>query len=87
MLRYDALTIDNEISYQNGITDANKPFFDISDGIFTNYWWRIGQLQDTARIATALGRPSDVYSGIDVFGRGTLGDGGFNVGQVRSMFS
>ena len=80
--RYDALTIDNKIRYQNGITDANKPFFDVSDGIFTNYWWREHNLRQTAQIAVALGRTQDVFSGVDVWGRGSLGDGGFNVGEV-----
>jgi len=83
-LRYDALTIDNRVRYQNGITDANKPFFDVSDGIFTNYWWREHNICGTADIAAALGRPRDVFSGVDVWGRGSLGDGGFNVGEVRS---
>jgi len=82
--RYDALTIDNRVRYQNGITDANKPFFDVSDGIFTNYWWREHNIRSTADIAAALGRPRDVFSGVDVWGRGSLGDGGFNVGEVRS---
>ena len=80
--RYDALTIDNNIRYQNGLTDANKPLFDICDGIFTNYWWRERQLSNTARVASALGRPKDVFAGVDVWGRGTLGNGGFNVGEV-----
>lgn len=76
------MTIDNEINYQNGITDANKLFFDASDGIFTNYWWREHTLRQTAQIAAALGRKQDVYSGVDVWGRGSLGNGGFNVGEV-----
>lgn len=80
--RYDALTIDNRVRYQNGITDANKPFFDVSDGIFTNYWWREHNLDGTAKIAAALGRQGDVFMGVDVWGRGSLGNGGFNVGEV-----
>ena len=80
--RYDALTIDNKIQYQNGISDANKPFFDVSDGIFTNYWWRENTLRKTALIAAVLGRTQDVLSGVDVWGRGSIGDGGFNVGEV-----
>ncbi|KAF8426601.1 glycosyl hydrolase family 85-domain-containing protein [Tirmania nivea] len=79
---YDALTIDNKVRYQNGITDANKLFFDVSDGIFTNYWWREHNIRSTADIAAALGRPRDVFSGVDVWGRGSLGGGGFNVGEA-----
>ncbi|RPB26342.1 hypothetical protein L211DRAFT_901380 [Terfezia boudieri ATCC MYA-4762] len=79
---YDALTIDNRVFYQNGITDANKPFFDVSDGIFTNYWWREHNIRSTADIASTLGRPRDVLCGVDVWGRGSLGDGGFNVGEA-----
>ncbi|KAF8468382.1 glycoside hydrolase [Kalaharituber pfeilii] len=82
---YDALTIDNRVKYQNGITDANKPFFDVSDGIFTNYWWREHNLHETAKIASALGRPRDVFSGVDVWGRGSLGNGGFNVGEALTL--
>ncbi|KAF8454938.1 glycosyl hydrolase family 85-domain-containing protein [Terfezia claveryi] len=79
---YDALTIDNRVRYQNGITDANKPFFDVSDGIFTNYWWREHNIRSTADIASTLGRPRDVFCGVDVWGRGSLGGGGFNVGEA-----
>lgn len=36
-------------------------------------------------MARAMFRISDIYAGIDCYGRGSLGDGGFGVGTVRSL--
>lgn len=82
--RYDALTILNQVHWQNGLTLLNVPFFTVTDGIFTNYGWRQPHLHHTALMSKVFSRPSEVYAGIDCFGRGSLGDGGFGVGQVRS---
>ena len=72
---------------------SDRCFFDVCDGIFLNYHWNESLLRYSAFKAGA--RKSDVYAvcplvdhwlfsiphdqGIDVFGRGTFGGGGFNV--------
>nr|CCC92704.1 putative endo-beta-N-acetylglucosaminidase [Trypanosoma congolense IL3000] len=73
---YDAVTIDGRVVYQNGLTQKNKPYFDVCDGLFINYAWRPYELP----ISTALAGPRrrDVYVGVDVFGRGVYGGGGYN---------
>ncbi|XP_022744457.1 cytosolic endo-beta-N-acetylglucosaminidase 1 [Durio zibethinus] len=70
---YDSVTIGGNLSWQNQLNEKNKPFFDISDGIFVNYSWE----EDYPKLsATVAGdRKFDVYMGIDVFGRGTYGGG------------
>ncbi|GMI79933.1 Endo-beta-N-acetyglucosaminidase 85B [Hibiscus trionum] len=70
---YDSVTIDGDLNWQNRLNEKNKPFFDISDGIFINYTWK----EDYPKLsATFAGdRKFDVYMGIDVFGRGTYGGG------------
>ncbi|KAE8669379.1 Cytosolic endo-beta-N-acetylglucosaminidase 2 [Hibiscus syriacus] len=73
---YDSVTVDGTISYQNQLNEQNKPFFDISDGIFANYWWEDNYPKQSAEVAGD--RKFDVYMGIDVFGRGTYGGGGWN---------
>ena len=109
---YDAITIDGHVSYQNGITNKNVTFASLTDGLFTNYWWRPGHLQvssSTLALQSSSPPPSaskgddggDVSSphhpghypapalldrkalvGIDVFGRGTYGGGGFDSGEA-----
>lgn len=39
--RYDSVTVDGQLRWQNELNEKNKAFFDISDGIFVNYWWRV----------------------------------------------
>ncbi|XP_057948732.1 cytosolic endo-beta-N-acetylglucosaminidase 1-like [Malania oleifera] len=73
---YDAVTIDGELIWQNELNEDNKPFFDICDGIFTNYAWEEDYPKRSAAVAGS--RKFDVYMGIDVFGRNTYGDGQWN---------
>ncbi|AYU82220.1 glycosyl hydrolase-like protein [Leishmania donovani] len=73
---YDAVTIEGKLMYQNALNSHNKPFFDVGDGIFTNYFWEPMHLAQTKTIAGNRG--ADVYVGVDVFGRGMYGGGGYN---------
>ncbi|EWC45568.1 hypothetical protein DRE_05426 [Drechslerella stenobrocha 248] len=83
---YDSLTIYNRVAYANGLSPANAPFFSVSSAIFTNYRWNpLAQLLTTAALSKALHRSHDVYMGIDVFGRGTFGGGGWGVGTALSV--
>lgn len=73
---YDSVIEDGSLSWQNELNDLNKEFFDISDGIFLNYTWKTENLIQSKE--NAQKRFRDVYVGVDVFGRGCLGNGGFN---------
>ncbi|KAG8380891.1 hypothetical protein BUALT_Bualt06G0063800 [Buddleja alternifolia] len=70
---YDSVTVDGDLTWQNQLNDKNKPFFDVCDGIFVNYTWEENYPKLSADVAGE--RKFDVYMGIDVFGRGTFGDG------------
>ena len=50
------------------------------DGIFLNYNWDEEKLAQSR--AQASHRCGDVYVGIDVFGRGCYGGGGYNTCKV-----
>lgn len=76
---YDAVTVLNQVHWQNELTLLNAPFLYVSDGIFTNYGWREREIRGTKRMADVMGRASDSWMGIDCYGRGSLGDGGFGV--------
>lgn len=76
--RYDAVTITGELRWQNKLSPANAPFFDLSDGLFLNYCWTPATLPGS--VAAAGRRATDVFVGVDVFGRGCYGGGGHNTG-------
>lgn len=52
-----------------------RQFFDVCDGFFVNYTWKHQNLENT--LQNSGERINDIYIGIDVFGRGCLGGGGF----------
>ena len=39
--RYDAITVKGELDWQNKLNKYNKPFFDLCDGLFANYTWKV----------------------------------------------
>eukprot|EP01006_Ploeotia_vitrea_P023028 TRINITY_DN55477_c0_g1_i1.p1 TRINITY_DN55477_c0_g1~~TRINITY_DN55477_c0_g1_i1.p1 ORF type:complete len:935 (-),score=56.18 TRINITY_DN55477_c0_g1_i1:28-2811(-) len=73
------------IMYQNMLNENNKQFFDITDGLFTNYWWE----KDFPFASAALAgeRQWDVYTGIDVFGRRTYGGGGWTCNAAMEVIA
>lgn len=74
---YDSVVCDDgSLTWQNELNHRNKPFFDCCDGIFLNYNWDAAKLLKSKVMAGD--RKYDVYVGIDVFGRGCIGGGGFN---------
>lgn len=74
---YDSVeTETGSLSWQNQLNNRNQLFFDSSDGIFLNYNWDKQMLVESGRLAGE--RKYDVFVGIDVFGRGCPGGGGFN---------
>lgn len=79
---YDSVTRDGKLSWQNELNSKNETFFDLSDGIFTNYNWNIQHLERTSKLIEdkCPERRKDVFFGIDVFGRGQIA--GFRSNEV-----
>lgn len=54
------------------------------DGIFLNYTWTESRLSNSCLLAKELNRDiKDIYVGLDVWGRGCPGGGGFNSAYVN----
>ena len=92
---YDAITIDNEVEYQNGLTEANVIFAKSAGATFTNYRWGLQDLHKSERCAVTHDiQTTDVLFGIDVWAQNTnmpgsprktfppIGGGGTNTGYV-----
>ncbi|XP_015127690.1 cytosolic endo-beta-N-acetylglucosaminidase isoform X1 [Diachasma alloeum] len=75
---YDSIIHDGSLNWQNQLNEKNQLFFDCCDGIFLNYNWSDESLGSTREIAARNGRLRDIYVGLDVWGRGCPGGGGFN---------
>uniref|UniRef100_A0A915CP79 Mannosyl-glycoprotein endo-beta-N-acetylglucosaminidase n=1 Tax=Ditylenchus dipsaci TaxID=166011 RepID=A0A915CP79_9BILA len=73
---YDSVTINGKLDWQNELNHQNSLWFDQVDGIFLNYNWKDEHLERS--VAHARCRFTDVFVGVDVFGRGCLGGGGWN---------
>jgi mannosyl-glycoprotein endo-beta-N-acetylglucosaminidase len=73
---YDSVIENGELKWQNELNKLNEHFFHTTDGFFVNYTWKQANLENSK--VNASERYSDIYVGVDVFGRGCLGDGGFN---------
>lgn len=73
---YDAVTVDGELKWQNELNDKNQKWFDITNGIFLNYTWKVKQLCESS--IRAKYRCRDIFVGVDCFGRGCHGGGGWN---------
>ncbi|XP_074116180.1 cytosolic endo-beta-N-acetylglucosaminidase isoform X1 [Cotesia typhae] len=75
---YDSVTSDGSLLWQNKLNEKNLDFFEICDGIFLNYNWTGPGLLESRSIAERTDRVTDIYVGLDVWGRGCPGGGGFN---------
>lgn len=83
---YDSIDSRGYLNYQNKLSGENRPYFNNADGIFLNYWWTEGDLLQTKQSAgkrqniiySIIHRNLDVYVGIDIWGRGTHGGGGYH---------
>ncbi len=81
---FDSVTIEGKLDWQNELNEKNKPFFEACHGIFLNYTWTEAGLHTTVDNA-GLSRLHDIYVGIDVFGRGCPGGGGFRSDFALNM--
>lgn len=80
--RYDALTRDNKISYQNGLNDKNIHFSTACGAVLTNYCWKESDVLASKSVASNHGLPFDkVYFGIDVWAQNTV-----NFGLPRTTY-
>lgn len=84
---YDAVTIEGKLEWQNELNQKNKIFFDNCDAIFLNYTWKVENLDKSIENLFDEGtdRKFDVYVGVDVFGRGCMGGGGFECRQPMKI--
>jgi len=80
---YDSVTINGDLTWQNELNELNSMFFDECDAIFLNYTWTADQLDISAM--NAGNRLQDVFVGIDVFGRGMIGGGGYNTKEALAL--
>ncbi|XP_059046620.1 uncharacterized protein LOC131842119 [Achroia grisella] len=80
LIWYDSVTTDGQLIWQNGLNHKNKDFFDACDGLFTNYSWEESDVRSS--VVAAGDRVTDLYIGIDVWGRNFYGGGQFNVQQA-----
>ncbi|KAG2172752.1 hypothetical protein INT43_000099 [Umbelopsis isabellina] len=73
---YDSMTKDGDIKWQNTLNDMNQDFFNVVDGLFVNYFWKVDTPPSAYEYAKNMGRPgSDVFLGNDVWGRGSFASG------------
>ncbi|CAH1391145.1 unnamed protein product [Nezara viridula] len=81
---YDAVNFPSgELKWQNKLNNLNRKFFDMCDGIFLNYGWSEEDL--IATVEESGSRKTDVYVGVDVFGRGCFGGGGFTTCEAMEV--
>ncbi|RUS76049.1 hypothetical protein EGW08_016179, partial [Elysia chlorotica] len=85
VLWYDSVINTGELKWQDELNSSNEMFFELCDGIFLNYCITKEKMRNSREKALHSGRQYDVYVGIDCFGRGTPGGGGFNLRMVLEM--
>lgn len=51
LARYDAVTTEGWLEWQNSLTPLNQPFFDAADSLFVNYTWKEGTPREVAEAA------------------------------------
>ncbi|KAA1478446.1 hypothetical protein DENSPDRAFT_685666 [Dentipellis sp. KUC8613] len=87
---YDSVVFTGQLRWQDRLNNYNLPFFIPSTGFFTNYTWPPTYPSLTAQYLHSLAppirgpkTPRSVYTGIDVWGRGSHGGGG--LGCFRAL--
>ena len=74
---YDSLSAESgQIAYQSHLSPTHTlPFFHAVDALFTDYHWQPPLPAVSARVAGE--RKRDVFTGVDIWGRGTYKGGGW----------
>ena len=78
------------VMYQNCLNFLNSRFFHACDGIYLNYNWDKNLLQSSIVQSARHDRtPRDIWVGVDCFGRGCFGGGGWNtvaaIEEIRNV--
>ena len=81
---YDSVSsITGRIKWQSELNEHNISFFKMCDAIFLDYKYTIDKIRHTSTAANQ--RNYDVYVGIDCYGRGTYGGGGYNTHHAMKL--
>ncbi|RDX41228.1 hypothetical protein OH76DRAFT_1459242 [Lentinus brumalis] len=89
---YDSVVVDGRLRWQDRLNSVNLPFFLPSTSFFSNYTWPSPYPSMTAQYLLSLDQSKfhrqkqlqDLYIGVDVWGRGSHGGGGFGVYRAIS---
>ncbi|KAI0771690.1 glycosyl hydrolase family 85-domain-containing protein [Trametes elegans] len=92
VLWYDSVIVDGRLAWQDRLNSINLPFLLPSTGFFSNYTWRTHYPNATAQYLLSIDqslsrRPKqfqDLFIGVDVWGRGSHGGGGFGLYRAIS---
>ncbi|KAH9936857.1 glycosyl hydrolase family 85-domain-containing protein [Epithele typhae] len=84
---YDSVIVDGQLRWQDRLNSTNLPFFLPSTGFFSNYTWPSGHPKRTAQYLLSLDQThyrqpkelQNLFIGVDVWGRGSHGGGGFGI--------
>ena len=90
---YDSLLASSgQVKWQSKLSRENECFLDCSDGLFTDYHWKQDWPAESVKLAeNRSDSPSDrdrrlsLFTGIDLFGRGTFGGGGFDAWKALDV--
>ncbi|XP_061702811.1 cytosolic endo-beta-N-acetylglucosaminidase isoform X2 [Syngnathoides biaculeatus] len=82
---YDSVIETGELKWQNELNLANRVFFDVCDGFFTNYNWTAQNLERMTDYNHTNGRVVDIYVGVDVFARGKVVGGMFETHKALEI--
>lgn len=82
---YDSVLFNGQLKWQNELNAFNRHFAELVDAFYVNYNWTRRHLQRVERFLErkqAKVRRSDVFFGVDVFGRGSFAGGRWNSGRA-----
>nr|CDS19068.1 endo beta n-acetylglucosaminidase [Echinococcus granulosus] len=83
---YDAVTKNGALDWQNALSPGNSHFFrSCFDGIFLNYSWTPELLAFTQNQAMSTDESMRIFVGVDCFGRGCPGGGGFGTKEALEL--
>ena len=82
---YDSVSSKTgKIQWQSRLNNIGMPFFNECDGFFTDYHWQKQHPLESIQFASKNNREYAVFTGIDIWGRGTFGDGQYNTGNITN---
>ncbi|KAG8883668.1 hypothetical protein FRB97_006158 [Tulasnella sp. 331] len=83
---YDSVTVQGQLAWQCQLNSLNLPWLLSADSVFLDYHWKTTFPEFTARYFDSLAKElhpdkarRDIYFGVDVWGRGCHGGGGFQL--------